>query len=189
VTLRARWVTLRARWVTLRARWVTLRARWVTLRARWVTFHSARRVGGVSAHARQARRPGPAVQGGDALRRASAAARAAAAPRGRRPHARPAAQVSAALTAMEKWRIVTGGVPGGRSLTGPFRDARRFTSTRSTPYRGRHEKRGVWGCSRTILCRPVPNLSDTIRNFCIAVRLCSGWRWACGDPLLQAWSV
>jgi hypothetical protein len=33
-------------------------------------------------------------------------------------------------TAMEKLRIVASGVWGGRSLTKPFRDARRFSSTR-----------------------------------------------------------
>ena len=32
-------------------------------------------------------------------------------------------------TAMQKLRIVTIGISGGRSLTGPFRDARRFPST------------------------------------------------------------
>jgi hypothetical protein len=30
----------------------------------------------------------------------------------------------------ESWRIETSGISGGRSLTGPLRDARRFPSTR-----------------------------------------------------------
>jgi hypothetical protein len=37
------------------------------------------------------------------------------------------------LTAMKRLRIVTVGISGGRSLTGPLRDARRFPSTRWYP--------------------------------------------------------
>jgi hypothetical protein len=33
-------------------------------------------------------------------------------------------------TAMQKLRIETSGISGGRSLTRPFRDARRYPSTR-----------------------------------------------------------
>jgi hypothetical protein len=40
------------------------------------------------------------------------------------------ARVARRGTAMEKLRTVTEEIPGGRSLTGPFRDARRFPSTR-----------------------------------------------------------
>jgi hypothetical protein len=36
-------------------------------------------------------------------------------------------------TAMQKLQIVTLGISGGRSLTGPFRDARRLPSTRWYP--------------------------------------------------------
>ena len=36
-------------------------------------------------------------------------------------------------TAMQKLRIVTCGISGGRTLTRPLRDARRFHSTRSYP--------------------------------------------------------
>jgi hypothetical protein len=42
-----------------------------------------------------------------------------------------------------------------------------------SPYQGLHVRRGSLGfapCSRTIFCPPVPNLSVTIRNCCIAVR-------------------
>jgi hypothetical protein len=45
-----------------------------------------------------------------------------------------------------------------------------------TPYRGLRVRRWALGCvhrSRTILCRAVPNLGITIRNFSIAVGL--GW--------------
>jgi hypothetical protein len=37
---------------------------------------------------------------------------------------------------MHKLRIVTVGISGGRSLTGPLRDARRFPSTRLYPVPG-----------------------------------------------------
>jgi hypothetical protein len=43
---------------------------------------------------------------------------------------------SAAPTAMQKLRIVTLGISGGRSLTTPLRDARRFPSTRWYPVPG-----------------------------------------------------
>jgi hypothetical protein len=52
-------------------------------------------------------------------------------------------------TAMEKkLRIVAFGVSGGRSLTRPLRDARRFPSTRTretlSSHGGPHTERGVW---------------------------------------------
>jgi hypothetical protein len=78
-------------------------------------------------------------------------------------------------TATQKLRIVTVGISGGRSLTGPLRDACRFPSTRWYP---------VPGATRTTLgfgicpsfkgpfsvapCQP--SLSVTIRHFCIAER-------------------
>jgi hypothetical protein len=51
-----------------------------------------------------------------------------------------AAQVRSALQRMQKWRIVTLGASGGRSLTGPLRDDRRFPSTRWLPIPGATRK-------------------------------------------------
>jgi hypothetical protein len=71
---------------------------------------------------------------------------------------------------VQKWRIVTIGVSGGGSLTGPLRDVPRFTSTRGgTLYRMIRVRR--WGLSivQWPFSRAVPNLSVTIRNCCIAV--------------------
>jgi hypothetical protein len=66
---------------------------------------------------------------------------------------------------MEKLRIMTEGISGGRSLTGPLRDARRFPSARWCPVPGLRVRR--WGLgsvhrSRAILCRAVPK-SRTLR--------------------------
>jgi hypothetical protein len=73
----------------------------------------------------------------------------------------------------EKLRIVTGGISGGGSLTGPLRDARRFPSTRWFPVPGGYAYDvGVWDLSIVqgpFSVAPVPNLKVTIRNFCIAV--------------------
>jgi hypothetical protein len=47
-----------------------------------------------------------------------------------------------------------------------------------TPYRGlrvRRDRLGFVYRSRAVFCRAVPNLSVSIRNFCIATRCCSGW--------------
>jgi hypothetical protein len=60
----------------------------------------------------------------------------------------------------------------GDELTRQFRDARRFPSTRFSPYSHVHVRRERLGFvyhSRAIFCRAVPNLSVTIRNFCTAV--------------------
>jgi hypothetical protein len=60
-----------------------------------------------------------------------------------------------------------------RSLTRPFRDARRFPSPRCSPYSHVHvrcKSLGFVHRSRAIFCRPVPLPNVTIRNFCIAVR-------------------
>jgi hypothetical protein len=58
-------------------------------------------------------------------------------------------------------RIVTVGIEGGRSLTRPFRDARRFPSTRVKARTGGYlYAANVWDLSnrsRTIFCHPVPN--------------------------------
>jgi hypothetical protein len=63
--------------------------------------------------------------------RPGTAARAPAAPRSRATlHHRVAVQHRRRNTAMREMRIVTLGITGGRSLTGPLRDARRFLSTR-----------------------------------------------------------
>jgi hypothetical protein len=43
------------------------------------------------------------------------------------------ARARAGPTAVQKLRIVALGISGGRSLTGPLRDARRFPSTRLQP--------------------------------------------------------
>ena len=60
-----------------------------------------------------------------------------------------------------------------RSLTRPFRDARRSPSPRCSPYSHVHvrcKSLGFVHRSRAIFCRPVPLPNVTIRNFCIAVR-------------------
>jgi hypothetical protein len=71
---------------------------------------------------------------------------------------------------IKKLRIVTLGIPGGRWLTRPLRDARRFPSTRWYPYRRPNVRRWSLGFvhrSRTILCRAVPNLiALRFRHFC-----------------------
>jgi hypothetical protein len=76
-------------------------------------------------------------------------------------------------TAMQKLRIVTCGISGGRTLTRPLRDARRFPSTRSYPVprssRTPRKFRILFLRSRASFCRAVPNPTVTIRNFCIAV--------------------
>jgi hypothetical protein len=71
---------------------------------------------------------------------------------------------------MQQLRIVTLGISGGRWLTGA-----RFATPAGFP---RHDGTGgyayavgVWALvhrSRTNLCRAVPNLRVTIRDFCIA---------------------
>jgi hypothetical protein len=78
------------------------------------------------------------------------------------------------FTPMQKLRIVTLGISGARSLTGPLRDDRRFPSTRWYPVPGatRTTLEFVHHSRTIILCRGVPNLSVTIRNFFIAVRHC-----------------
>jgi hypothetical protein len=52
--------------------------------------------------------------------------------------------------------IVTRGTSGGRSLTRPFRDARRFPSTSSYPYCTRTPRNFGICPSFTVFCRPVP---------------------------------
>jgi hypothetical protein len=71
-------------------------------------------------------------------------------------------------TAMQKLRIATLGISGGRSLTRPFRDARRSPSTRKSPVpraTRTPRKLGFVHRLKTILCRPAPNPNITIRNF------------------------
>jgi hypothetical protein len=86
----------------------------------------------------------------------------------------PAGSFHQVRPAMQQLRIVALVVSGGRSLTRPFRDGRRFPSARWYPYRGlrvRREGLGVVHRSRSTFCRPVPNLSVAIRNcFIAAVR-------------------
>jgi hypothetical protein len=66
------------------------------------------------------------------------------------------------------------GISGGRSLTGPFRDARRLPSTRWYPVpKATRTTLGFGMCPSfkgSILCRAVPSLRVTIRNFLIGVR-------------------
>ena len=68
----------------------------------------------------------------------------------------------------------TGRVSGGRSLTRPFRHARRLPTTRLKHVARVHVRRESLGFvprSRTILCRAVPNLDlVTIRNFVLRSR-------------------
>ena len=71
---------------------------------------------------------------------------------------------------------------GDRSR-GRFATPADFPRHDGTPYRRLRARR--WGLgfvhrSRTIFCRAVPNLSVTIRNFCIAV----GWGWRGESPSL-----
>jgi hypothetical protein len=70
-------------------------------------------------------------------------------------------------------RIVALGVSGGGSLTGPFRDARRFPSTRWYPVPGGYAYDvGVWDLSivqGAFSVAPCQTLRVTIRDFCIAV--------------------
>jgi hypothetical protein len=84
------------------------------------------------------------------------------------------ATLGVSMKVLQRLRIVTAGVSGGRSLTGQFHDARRFPSTRWYPVPVAPVRR--WGLgfvrrSRAIFCRAVcPNLNVTRRNcFCIAV--------------------
>jgi hypothetical protein len=80
-----------------------------------------------------------------------------------------------AVTAMQKSRIVTCGVSGWEiGRTGPV------SLDTMVPVQGlyshvhvRRERLGRIHRSRTVLCRPVPNPSDTIRN-------CFPSRWAAG---------
>jgi hypothetical protein len=72
----------------------------------------------------------------------------------------------------QKLRIVTLGISGGGSLTGPFRDTRRSPSTRwySVPGAARTTL-GFGVCpsikAQFLSCQTLPRV--TIRNFCIAV--------------------
>jgi hypothetical protein len=72
-----------------------------------------------------------------------------------------------------KLRIVTVGISGGRSLTGPLRDGRRFPSTRGYPVPKLHvRRRGLGFVHRSRVpfsVAPCQTRSVTIRNFCIAV--------------------
>jgi hypothetical protein len=68
-------------------------------------------------------------------------------------------RVYSVRSAMKKMRIVTLGISGGRSLTRPFRDARRFPSTRWYLDPGAAQTMLGFGFvhrSRTIFCRAVP---------------------------------
>ena len=68
---------------------------------------------------------------------------------------------------MQKLRIVTVGISGGRSLTRPFRDARRISlDTVVDRSEGCTYDADVWDLFMTHFLSPrVPNLSVTIRNF------------------------
>ena len=76
---------------------------------------------------------------------------------------------------MEKLqRIVTVGISGGRSLTGPLRDARRFPSTRwNTIPEATHYNVGVCPSFKGHFLSRRANLSVTTRDFCIAVCVAS----------------
>jgi hypothetical protein len=77
-------------------------------------------------------------------------------------------------TATTKLRIATLGISGGRSLTRPFRDARRFPSIVARTHMYTHDAK-VWGLSLVQgpnSCRPVPNVS--IRNFFASLYISTG---------------
>ena len=67
-------------------------------------------------------------------------------------------------TTIKKLRIVTLRISGGRSLTGPLRDARRFASTRWCPVPGATRTTSGFGICPSFkdhLCRAVPNPNCT----------------------------
>jgi hypothetical protein len=93
---------------------------------------------------------------------------------------------------MQKLRIVTLGISGGRWLTRPFRDAADSPLQDCSPYSHVHVRRESVGFvhrSRAILCRPVPNPNGTIRC-CVAVRYArprSAWRPGVVGPPSSGW--
>ena len=103
-------------------------------------------------------------------------------------------------TAMQKLRIVAVGISGGRSLTRPFRDSADFPLDEFSPYSHVHVRRECLGFVHRskAICRPVPNLSATIRNCLIAVcmGLDRGWKASLrsnpsspsGASFLRTWS-
>jgi hypothetical protein len=73
------------------------------------------------------------------------------------------------FTPMQKLRIVTLGISGARSLTGPLRDDRRFPSTRRYPVPGGYVYDvGVWDLSMvqgTFSVAPCQTLKSRFATF------------------------
>jgi hypothetical protein len=109
--------------------------------------------------------------------------------RGRRARVQPDPRDDEGGTAMKKLRIVALGISGGRSLTRPFRGARRFPSTRWYPVpkaTRTPRKFGICPSFKDHALSPVPNLNSPIRNGFIAVGGGSGQRGARRHPRAHA---